>query len=390
MWSMMARRPMPCFKGGGSGGQTTVQKSEPWPGLQPHLKNLYQRADQAYEATPKEAYQGQLVADPNQTQQQALTMAEQVALTNQNLGQTAQQGAQRISQRMQGGDYVTLPNQGQLQMGDMNSAAQSIASQLQIPGINLEGVQAISPTTQGAIQSALVPLQEQLTQQILPQIQSKSIEAGAYGGQRQGVVQRQALDDFTKRGQELAAGIAYQDLARRQGLHAQDVGQQRNLMADDLARRMQLGAEDLAQQRELSLADIMDRRTNTLRGLGLEAQAAGQAANLAGEGFRQNLQPSQVLQNVGDIRQDYDQGQLDEAFQQYQLAQQAPWAGIEQLSRALQGGSQFGTSSTTVPGPSTGSRMLTGGIGGGLTGAKLFGPWGALGGAVLGGLSGLL
>ena len=57
--------------GGGGGNTTTVQKSDPWSGIQPYLKSGYEQLNTAAQNIPS-FYPGQTYAnfDPAQTQAQ--------------------------------------------------------------------------------------------------------------------------------------------------------------------------------------------------------------------------------------------------------------------------------------------------------------------------------
>jgi len=50
---------------GGSGGGTSVQRTEPWTEAKPYYERLYQRAEEAYGKTDKTGYTGKRVPDAN-------------------------------------------------------------------------------------------------------------------------------------------------------------------------------------------------------------------------------------------------------------------------------------------------------------------------------------
>lgn len=366
-----------------SGATTTTQTSEPWAGQKPYLSDLYAKAQTAANQTNRTPYAGDIIAGPNQTQLGAVNLAKQKAGQATNLGAIANSGADYLANKAKSGNYVQSATAGNLNMPEMN-----------IMPVNLEQVQGVSPVTQGAINSAINPLQQRLMEQILPGIESAAIEGGAFGGSRMGVIQGQALNDFTKNAQDIAASYAYDDLARRQGMNMQDVMQQR-----------ELGASDTMQQRDLMLQDLLNKRLQTVRGQQLEQTALGQAAGLQGQGFQQGLLPVELLQNAGGMEQAWSQDTLDEAMQRYNMKKMAPWTGLGEYAGIVQGGFPGGSSTVTgsQAGPSTASRLLSGGVGGGLLGGMLaqqgmFGagaaasPWGfpLLAGAALGGLTGIL
>lgn len=63
-------------KKGGGGSTTTVQKADPWAGQQPYLQDIFQQAQQLYNAggMAPNYYPGQTVADQSQWTQNALQM----------------------------------------------------------------------------------------------------------------------------------------------------------------------------------------------------------------------------------------------------------------------------------------------------------------------------
>ena len=373
------------FKGSNSG--TTVQKSEPWEGQKPYLTGLYELGQSAYDQTPKEAFQGPTLAGPTNAQTAALRMAQQQALTA-HPGNASQAASAQLLKQGQTGTGQKLGQQGNYQPIQMGQMQQYAPQQM-----DLEGVQAMSPTTQAAIQASLDPVQERLQEQILPQLKNQSISAGAYGGQREGVVQNQALRDFSREAGNIGAQLGYQDLARRQGIHAQDVGQQRELGLQDVGQQRELGFQDVGQQRELAMADLMSKRENALRGYTLDQAAMQTAGGLAGQGYQQSLMPSQTMQNVGDQQQAWQQARMDDSFNRYVREQQAPWIGIPELQSIVGMGSGFGTSTTQQPTMSRFGTAVSGGLGGAATGAALGSAVPGLGtalGAGLGGAVGLL
>src|SRR5690606_4389717 len=109
---------------------------------------------------------------------------------------------------------------------------------------------------------------------------------------------------------------------------------------------------------------------------------------------------SQALLGIGDAQQALNQGQLDVAYQTWINQQNYPYQQLDVMANAIR--STMGAGGTTMqtgPNPyqrnSTAS-VLGGAIGGGALGGSLFPalagatPWGAIAGAGLGLLGGLL
>lgn len=86
---------------------------------------------------------------------------------------------------------------------------------------------------------------------------------------------------------------------------------------------------------------------------------------------------------VGSAIEDQSQRMIDANMNQWNFGQQAPWQNLGNYANAVYGlPSGYGTQSSTGPGPN----RLAGALGGGMTGYQMGGPWGAAGGAILGGL----
>lgn len=190
-----------------------------------------------------------------------------------------------------------------------------------------------NPYIQQAISGAITPIENRLMRTVLPGIRSEAAGVGGYGGSRQGIAEGIAIGDATRSAQEAAGRIT----------------------------------TDLAQQ----FAD------NQLKAIALTPtiQAAQQT-------------PAATVANVGDIRQQMTQAQMDEAARNFNFDQYGDFLksrDILALLGAIPGGSVVSTGSTPNQGP-TWQKSL----GGALTGASAgsaFGPWGAgigaLGGAAL-------
>lgn len=121
-------------------------------------------------------------------------------------------------------------------------------------------------------------------------------------------------------------------------------------------------------------------------GQGLDAQA--RALGLLPQTLGAGLFPGQQLTTAGEYMQQRGQLPISEAMQRYQAQQQAPFDLYGFQSGIYSGAGQYGTQTQQVPGASP----IAGAIGGAMTGAQLApmlglaGPWGAVGGALLGGL----
>lgn len=319
---------------GQSGGSTTTTTEVP-DYLKPYVKEVASEASKAYSEVPKDGYQGGLTAPVNATQQQANTMAKDVVMGLGNYGQDTGAIAAQQAQRITGGNIL---NAGQ------------------------NTFQTQSADTTGVIEAALNPVRENLMENIIPQIQSQAIQSGAYGGTRQDVVTQQALQDYSREAANIAANIGYQDFVRTEDQRFADA-QARNDRAVENERLQQTAA--------LSLPDLQNA------------------------GLQQQLTQSDLLAAIGGTEQAFDQNALTEAYNQYLLSVQSPYAGLSEYAALLSGIPIGGTATATSTGGSAGSSPIAGAMGGALSGAQLGSlvpgigtVAGGVGGAILGGLFG--
>lgn len=327
-------------KGGSSAPSTTttVQKNEPPAYLQPYLTDIANQAQSAYNQVPQGGFQGNLVAPVDPRQTEALELQENIARGLGGFGDTTNQIANQQAQRVLSGDILAPIS---------------------------ERFNPQSYDTSSVLAAALDPVQERLTEQIIPGIQSQAIQSGAYGGTRQDVVTGQALQDFSREANNIAAGLSYQDFARTEDQRLQDL----------------LSVREFAPELEK-----------------LNQAAALTSPELANQGLQQNLTQSQLLGQVGQTDRLFGQDAIDEAYQRYILDTQTPFAGLDQYAGLVNGVTTGGTSTLTGPrsaAASSGGGALGGAIGGGLAGYGLassidfLNPYTAplaIGGALLGGL----
>jgi len=226
--------------------------------------------------------------------------------------------------------------------------------------------------------------------QIQDQYRNQSVDAGVYGGDRQGIREAESdratgenvsrfVNQARSQGFNTAAGLAQQDAAR--GLQAQGMNQGAGMQAQ-LANQGALNQGSqfnaglgmqgaLANQRSYNQA----QQFNT--GLGLQGQMANQSAGLAGAGQRLDAANSlsgigtQQLQNVlggasamnqmGLQNTMLGQDMVNRDMEMYNLSQNAGLRDIGTLQSVLQG-MPVGMNTTQT---SSGGSLLSG-LGGGL------------------------
>jgi hypothetical protein len=205
------------------------------------------------------------------------------------------------------GSYYAAPNQNQIQAqsSTLAQAAPSGTGADAMRNIAMKSLNGgyLDPTQnaplQAAIQAGIDPLRKQLHQNVMS-IGDAAQAQGAYGGSRQGVVEGTALGDFNSHATDLAAGMNYQDYATER-------------------------------QNQLNAGALLDHATQI------------------------GLMPGQIQDAVGGEQQQQAQAQLDANHQQFNDAQQAPWAGLGNLSQIFQLLQPYGTSTTTGTGTSNGT-----------------------------------
>lgn len=171
-----------------------------------------------------------------------------------------------------------------------------------------------NPALRGAIDAASRPTIENFQNQILPGIQSQGIEAGGFGGTRQGI------------GEGLAAKGATQSIA-------------------DIAAQM--------------------ANTNYQAGLGAMVQGQGQQAGLLGNQsniLAQSLLPAQLKEGVGMQQQQMQQALLSEKVQKFVNQQMIPFSVAQDVA-SMAFGMPGGTTKSTASQPGNPMMGMQAGMG---------------------------
>lgn len=190
-----------------------------------------------------------------------------------------------------------------------------------------------NPNLQGAIDATTRPLYQNLTNTVLPAIRTDATQTGNYGSSRQGVAEGLATQSTQQAAADAAAKVA------------------QNEYETNVA----------AQQRAEALVPTLQ-----------------QAQTTAGT----------VQSGVGDVQRALDQARTNEAVQNFNYDQYAPFLQSQDLVSLMQGLPGGGTISTgNVPQANTGMQALGGAATGAALGSAIF-PGvgtaaGALGGALL-------
>lgn len=209
----------------------------------------------------------------------------------------------------------------------------------------------MNPYTESVRKNALADL-ESARQAAIQQTGERATAARAFGGSRQGVAEALTNQGFAKQAANL--GTTLNEQAFNQAMAMQQA---------DIARR--------------SAADIANQQAG-LQGAQLRLGGASQLGNLAAQQQALRLGGAQAVMGAGGARQALEQQQMD-AIRNIGLQR----LGVVQSSLGAQP-ANLGMVATT---PEY-SNPAAGALGGALAGAKLFGVPGAIGGGILGLLSG--
>jgi Chaperone of endosialidase len=157
-----------------------------------------------------------------------------------------------------------------------------------------------NPYFSGAVQAANQPVLDQFNNAILPSVRDQAIGQGAYGGDREGITEALATNDLTRNLANTDANMAWQNYANE--------------------RSLQMWAPQLMQ-----------------------------------EGESLQMAPSSIYGSIGAARQQSEQDQLNQAQQLYTAQQQAPWTGLDEYAKLIQGSGSPGSSSTQTSGTQGGT-----------------------------------
>ena len=329
-------------KGGGGGTTQTIQKADPWIGLQGPLSTLYGQAEAAYNAPGPSFYPGATVTDQSPVTQQAQDLAYQRATSgNPLVGQAQQQLYDTLGDKYYGMNPASAP------LSYIGSGAMLNSN----------------PYLDAMFGQAAGRAGEQFSKYTMPGVASMFSQAGRYGSNAMSEATNQAQQNFGNTISNLATNIYGGNYANERGLQQQALGQ--------------LGS-DFGRERALQLSTL------------------GLAPGLAQADYGDISQ----LGQLGSSQDAYRQSLLNADISRWDYGQNLTAQKLQQLSALLQGGGAYSGASSSTTAPDT-SNPVMGAIGGGLAGYQaggalagtemgaamgLTGGWGALIGAVLGGL----
>lgn len=360
----------------GGGGTNTVQKSDPWTGLQPYLlggvtggreyPGLFPGALEWYMSDGPSYFPGQTVANPTAETQRAWAMAGSLAS-----GEGDWQRQNIINKYAGNEGYLSNVANGAYlnQAQDRNNFLDDTAR-----GKFLNA----NPYLDSMVDASTRDINRNFTNNVLPGVASQFALGGRYGsGAQQGVLGT-VSNDYTNKISDVVTGI-----------RGNAYNMERGFMESALARG------EAAQQ--AAIARERGYQTNAQMALPQMAQGLDQV--LRGR----DMSNIDLLNRVGTDRFNYDQAYIDADKARWDYGQNLPLTKLQALGQLLQG---YGGGVTTNQSGSSGG-FLSNALGGAMLGNSLYGLganaglWGAgaglagLGsmglasGAMLGGATGL-
>lgn len=346
--------------GGGSGTNTTVTQSGPPAEFLQAYQNVVGQA-QNVAAQPLQQYSGNTVAGLSPDQQAAIQQIQSAqGIADPFINAAAQEFGASTNDLTTGMAPYTAGA-----VGMFNQASQGLNFN-QLTDADIQRYQ--NPYTQNVIDATQAQFNNQnaIQQQ---GIVGNAISNGAFGGDRSAVAQ-----GITAGQQQLAqapviAGLRNQGYV--QALQAAQQQQGAGLSAQQASQQLRLGAGQ-------GMSGLSGQQ---LQAAEAQNQFAGQAgtglANLGLLSQNTALTQAQAQLQAGTLEQQQAQSELNVPYQQFLQRQAYPFQTTGWLANIATGlgAGAGGTSSTTVPGPSTGSQIA----GGLTTGIGLLGATGAFG-----------
>ena len=395
-------------KGGGGGGTTTVQKADPWSGVQPYLiggsytdpntgqvtqtgtgiypeaQKLYQNQGWTQGMTDLTGAQSQNVAGRSGQVQQAYGVG------NQALNGGFDPNISRIGNTNGVGNISA--DQVRAMMVDPTQAFGSLGGANPTQSIQqmLTG-RANTSTLDPVVNSALTRMSDNFNTQVLPGIDQGAVAAGQYGGSRQGIAQGLAMKGLSQSMGDTAANMynnAYNTAQQNMygtannmaglGLNNAQANANRDLTGQttNAGNNLQAGLTNAANQMQTQQFNANLGLQNNTQAMQLaQQQLANRAQGLSLLGQGNQLQDQNYSQQMS----------LLDAPNQYN------WNNMNKYASIVTPGAGIGGSSTSNQQTST--NPFAGALGGALGGAALAGAlpaaWGvtsgmgALGGAAM-------
>ena len=410
-------------KGKGGGGTTTT-KTEPWDGQKQYLTTAMQAANalfSPYMQTDKQGnvtglntvnnalapayYKGNTVAPQSAWTMQALQMQADAAknMASNPLMKAANSAAQQVASGQALKDNAGLSKLQSLAKSAPVTQAQALqgnAGMNYLNGITGQGINAGNAALTQLNQLAqndnpyMDALYQRANNQAQASLDSNFNRAGRYGS---GSHEAAAADAANNLANEMYGSLY------NQRINAANAASQAYLQGQNEGIQARQAAGNLYNSGIGNLINAYGQQANAAQGAGsLYNQGVGQRVVAAGTGQQLAQQPytdAAMLSEAGGVKDDYQQQLINAAIDRYNYEAQRPLQALSTYNQLISG--SYGGTSTAQGQQASGSRLgsalggaLTGGgMGAALSGlsgaAALASPWG-IGGAVLGGMLGLL
>lgn len=364
--------------GKSSGSQTTVQKSDPWSGVQPYLigqagginpetgqkmesiPGLYNEALHNYQSGGWTGQMGNLANWQQQNLSGRQGQVDQLGGAAQSVMGGAYNANPSAVQNIAGANPVNAqqvdPTQAFASMGAANptgSIAQMLTGQV--------NTQTLDPV----VQSAARRLGETYSEQVMPQIRGQAVAAGQYGSSRQGIAEGLASKALTNSVGDMSANMYNNAYNTAQ---SNMYGTANNMAGLGLNSANQNANRDLAAQTTNASNSLNTQQFNANLGLQNNSQAM-QASNQN----LQNLLQGANLMGTSNALQDNNYSQMMSLLQSPNAYNQSNLNNYANLINS--GAGAGGTSTSQTP---TSSNPIASGLGGALAGAQLAGLTGGL------------
>lgn len=319
------------------GSSSTSSTWSPWGEVAPLYSQFAQEAGNLFNQGVQPFYGGQLFAGPSGATQQGWQLGMGSLPMYQGAASAAQGGAPWFKQAAEKALQATDAMRGINRTAGGNYNFLSNAANV-----------ANNPYVQGMNQMMARRMNENLAENILPQLGYQGAGVGQFGNERMGALQGRAIGDTQQAIADAQAQINAQ--AYQSGLGAQQyaLGQTGNVLQNQLAP---------AQAQAWG------------------AQQQGNAANLLNQAGQYQQNAQNAAMGVGQSQEGYDQNQLNQDFMRWQWEQQAPYTRLQNLAQSLGFLQPLGTMTSgsssmntgTAPNPnyqSTGQRIIGGALAG--------------------------
>lgn len=314
------------------GGTTTTTSTQELAPEQRQLLSGVIPAAQNYMNTPLQQFPGSAIAGFNPTQVGARGM---IADTAQNTIQPLANDSINASRTLTGfgtpmglsgsANLLNAGQQGNQGLGGiLDEFARTSGSRDFLSSGALMNP-ASNPVLEAQTNAAIRPLQENLTQKILPGINSEFVGSNMFGSSRQGVAQGAAIGDFIKQAGDISTNLQSNNF--NQGLDA---------MLKSSMGAASLGGAGVGQGLSAGASGTNNLMDTVMRALAGNPQLA-QLAYL----------PGTSMEALGESQRGLDQARLSEQSQRFTTAQMLPFLQAQDVAN-LAFGIGGGSATTTA------------------------------------------